>query len=54
MPKMTVPLICAKCGSDRMRREELALFKYGMAVGRKYNFDVFICEECGYSEFFYK
>jgi predicted nucleic-acid-binding Zn-ribbon protein len=54
MPKIAADLKCAKCGSDRIRQDELTLFKHGMAIGRKSNFDVFICEECGYSEFFYR
>ena len=55
MPKMTIPTKCVKCGSDKMRREELTLGgKQGMVTGRGYRFDVYICEECGYSELFFR
>ena len=55
MQKMTVPKICRKCGSDKLKREELIMGgKYGTTVGRGYRFDVYICEECGYSELFYR
>lgn len=55
MPKMTVPTKCVKCNSDKMRREELTLGgKHGTSFGRGYRFDVYICEECGYSELFFR
>lgn len=55
MPKVTSPVKCPKCGSDRLRHEELAMHgKYGGLGGfvADYNFDVYICEECAYSEFY--
>ena len=55
MPKVTIPTKCVKCGSEKFRREELAMGgRHGVVGGRGYRFDVYICEECGYSEFFFK
>jgi len=55
MPKVTTPTKCAKCGSDRLKREELAMHgRYGSLASRNYKFDVYICEECSYSEFFFR
>jgi len=55
MPKVTIPTMCVKCSSEKFRREELAMGgRHGVVAGRGYRFDVYICEECGYSEFFFK
>ena len=55
MPKITIPTKCVKCSSENMRREELAMGgRHGMlGGGRGYRFDVYICQECGYSELFF-
>jgi predicted nucleic-acid-binding Zn-ribbon protein len=53
MPKVTIPTKCIKCGSEKFRYEELGIAT-GNPPGRGYRFDVYICEECGYSEFFFK
>jgi len=55
VPKITIPTKCAKCGSEKIKHEELAMGRrYGIARGRGYRFDVYICEDCGYSELFFK
>lgn len=49
-----IPIKCARCGSERIRREELAMHgKWGF-MGRSYKFDFYICQQCGYSELFFK
>ena len=55
MSRVTTPPKCAKCGSKKIGHEILSMGgRYGGAMGRGYRFDVYICEECGYSEFFFK
>ena len=55
VPKITIPTKCAKCGSEKIRHEELAVGgRHGVVMGRGYRFHVYICDECGYSEFFFK
>jgi predicted nucleic-acid-binding Zn-ribbon protein len=55
MSKVMIPTKCAKCDSDKLRREALAMGgRHGVVFGRGYRFDVYICEECGHSEFFFK
>ena len=55
MPKITIPNKCAKCGSENIKTEELAVGgRHGVVGGRGYRFNVYICEECGYSEFYFK
>ena len=50
MPKVTAPVKCAKCSSEKLRHEGVSMSgKYRMGIVR---FDVYICEECGYSEFY--
>ena len=49
------PERCAKCGSEKIKHETLSMSgKDGSFGGRGYRFDVYICEKCGYSEFYYK
>lgn len=51
--KAVSPGACPKCGCESWIREELAMYgRYGI-MGRAYRFHVFICEDCGYSQFFY-
>ena len=55
MPKITTPIKCVKCDSERIKLEELTMGgRHGESLGRVYKFYVYICEECGYSELFYK
>ena len=56
MPKITIPNKCVKCGSENIRTEELAMSRKHGALGGKrgYIFNVYICEECGYSELYFK
>ena len=49
-----MPTKCAKCGSDELRRVELAMHGKLGFMGPDYKFDVNICKECGYSELFFQ
>jgi len=54
MPKVTAPAKCAKCGSSKIRHEELSMHGYHGHLGASiFRFDVYICEECAYSEFYF-
>lgn len=44
---------CSKCGGEVIRHEELSMYGKHGTVGRAHKFFVFICEKCGYAEFFY-
>jgi predicted nucleic-acid-binding Zn-ribbon protein len=45
--------ICPKCGSDSFKKEYLKVSgKHGI-VGRGYDFEVYICQVCKYSEFYF-
>lgn len=54
MPKVTTPTKCLKCGSDKIRHEEFSMHGKYRGLGAYYNFDVYICGECAYSEFYFR
>ncbi|MFQ5998102.1 MAG: zinc ribbon domain-containing protein [Candidatus Bathyarchaeia archaeon] len=48
---MTTEHRCAKCGSNRLTREQFEMYGSG---SKGHRFDVVICENCNYSEFYFK
>ena len=48
-----IPTRCAKCRNDRIKREQLEMHGKRGFLGPAYRFDVYICENCGYSEIFF-
>lgn len=42
---------CPKCGSTKIKREELHMLGKWVSTPR---FDVYVCQACGYSEFYWK
>lgn len=50
-----IPTKCAKCGSERIKRQQLSMHssRWGF-LGRAYIFDVYSCQDCSYSELFFK
>jgi predicted nucleic-acid-binding Zn-ribbon protein len=55
-PKMAevIPVKCTKCGSEKIKREEFSMHGKLGFMGPDYRFDVYICKNCGYSEFFFQ
>ena len=55
-PKMAevIPVKCTKCGSEKIKREEFSMHGKLGFMGPDYRFDVYICGNCGYSEFFFQ
>lgn len=50
----TTPTKCVKCGTELLKREELAMDGKLGFLGPDYLFDVYICTICGYSELFFQ
>jgi len=49
------PKRCVKCGSEKFKQAVLSMYgKDGAFGGGATRFNVHICEQCGYSEIFYK
>ncbi|KXA96314.1 hypothetical protein AKJ37_05565 [candidate division MSBL1 archaeon SCGC-AAA259I09] len=45
--------VCSRCGSNQYRKEQLKMSgKHGI-IGRGYDFTAYICERCGFSEFYF-
>jgi predicted nucleic-acid-binding Zn-ribbon protein len=42
---------CQKCGSDQVKQQEMAFS--GKWMGTAARFDVYVCQKCGYSEFYW-
>ncbi len=55
-PKKTrdLPTRCAKCGHEQLRQEALSMHGKLGFMGPDYRFDVCICKNCGYAEFFFQ
>ena len=55
-PKMAevIPVKCTKCGSEKIKRDEFSMHGKLGFMGPDYRFDVYICGNCGYSEFFFQ
>ena len=55
-PKMAevIPVKCTKCGSEKIKRDEFSMHGKLGFMGPDYRFDVYICKNCGYSEFFFQ
>jgi predicted nucleic-acid-binding Zn-ribbon protein len=55
-PKKTdvIPKECAKCGNEELNREEFSVYGKLGFMGPAYRFDVYICKNCGHSEFFFQ
>ena len=49
-----IPKKCARCGSERINREELSMHGRWGFLGRVHIFDVYSCQDCTYSELFFK
>jgi predicted nucleic-acid-binding Zn-ribbon protein len=49
-----VPTKCAKCGNEEIKREEFSMHGKLGFMGPDYRFDVYICRNCGHSEFFFQ
>lgn len=44
---------CPKCGGSKIKREEGRVEGATMGASRLF-FDVYICNECGYTEFYFQ
>ena len=55
-PKMAevIPVECTKCGSEKIKRDEFSMHGKLGFMGPDYRFDVYICKNCGYAEFFFQ
>lgn len=49
-----VPVKCDKCGCGEIKWEEFSMHGKLGFMGPDYRFDVCICKECGYSQFFFQ
>lgn len=52
--KVAHPDKCPRCARERWRTEELSMYGKHLFIGRGYRFRVFMCEDCGYSELYFK
>jgi predicted nucleic-acid-binding Zn-ribbon protein len=48
------PTKCAKCGCVDIRHEEFSMHGKLGFMGPDYRFDVYICKDCGHSQFFFQ
>ena len=51
-PEVT-PKKCPRCGEEDMKHEEFSMYGKLGFMGPAYRFDVYICKNCGFSEFFF-
>ena len=49
-----VPTNCIKCGCGDIKWEEFSMHGKLGFMGPDYRFDVYICKECGHSQFFFQ
>jgi predicted nucleic-acid-binding Zn-ribbon protein len=49
-----VPTKCAKCGCGNIKWEEFSMHGKLGFMGPDYRFDVYICKDCGHSQFFFQ
>ena len=49
-----VPTKCTICGDEDLKHEEFSMYGKLGFMGPAYRFDVYICKNCGYSEFFFQ
>jgi predicted nucleic-acid-binding Zn-ribbon protein len=49
-----IPVKCTKCGSEKIKRDEFSMHGKLGFMGPDYRFNVYICTDCGYSEFFFQ
>jgi len=58
MPKVkkagVIPNKCGRCGDEQIKHEEFSMHGKLGFMGPDYRFDVYICKNCGYSEFFFQ
>jgi predicted nucleic-acid-binding Zn-ribbon protein len=48
------PTKCTKCGNEEIKQEAFSMHGKLGFMGPDYRFDVYICTNCGYSEFFFQ
>jgi predicted nucleic-acid-binding Zn-ribbon protein len=49
-----IPSKCEKCGSEQLEHWEFSMHGKLGFLGPDYRFDVYVCEGCSYSEFFFQ
>ena len=49
-----IPTKCAWCGSEELKQTVLTMYGKLGFMGPDYRFDVYMCKNCGYSEFFFQ
>jgi len=45
---------CSKCGHDSFRKEALTMGGKHGVIFSEWHFDVYVCNRCGFSEFYLK